>query len=165
MIKKTSEFPVGTKHVSPGVVRDPDGVTWNKDDDSDDWTADKGKGLSLRYEEQLARTVVSIFGGGLENDGDVVQVRKVAGRLTWIKANRSGEKWQELTPELARQLEVGAVLEGQKKLNAEKEEELKAIKIGWYQDPKGELYQFDGKTWLGAAPSKSQLEKLEYLGN
>ncbi len=165
MIKKTSEFPAGTKYVSPGVIRDPNGVVWNKEDDSDDWTADEGKSLSLRYEEQVDRTVRSLFGGGLESDNDLIQVRRLEGRLIWIKGNRGGEKWQELTPELARQIEAGAVVQGQKVIDAEKAEELKAIKIGWYQDTKGDLYQFDGKTWLGNAPSKGQIEKLEYLGN
>lgn len=154
MIKKTSEVPAFVEIES---------------NDSDDWTADNTKSLSLRYEEQLARTVVSIFGGGLENDGDVVQIRKVEGRLTWIKGNRSGEKWQELTPELARQIEVGAVLEAQKILNAEKEEKLKAIKVGWYQDFHGNLFQFDGTTWVGNEGAsllshRVSVEDLEFLG-
>jgi hypothetical protein len=39
-----------------------------------------------------------------------------------------------------------------------------AYGIGWYQDSKGDLYQFDGTTWLGNAPSQVEIKKLEYLG-
>lgn len=150
MIEKTSEVPAFVEVES---------------DDSDDWTRDKGKSLALRYEEQVDRTVRSLFGGGLESDNDLIQVRRLEGRLIWIKGNRGGEKWQELTPELARQIEAGAVVQSQKVINAEKAEELKAIKIGWYQDSKGDLYQFAGENWLGDVPKKSELGLLEYLGN
>ncbi len=89
----------------------------------------------------------------LLNEGDQIYIRKVEGRLQWIKANvhGGGQEWQELTPWITRRIE--------------ELEKLKAIKIGWYQDTKGDLYQFDGETWLGSVPSKSQIEKLEYLGN
>ncbi len=119
----------------------------------------------IELEEAVDRYVRKLFPGSLDNHGDAVQIRKVGDRLTWIRSNKPEEKWQELTPELARQIEVGAVLEGQKIIDAEIAEKLKAIKIGWYQDAKGQLYQFDGTTWLGKIPGKDQIEELEYLGN
>ncbi len=110
----------------------------------------------------------------LLNEGDQIYIRKVEGRLQWIKANvhGGGQEWQELTPWITRRIEVGAIEDAQDEIEAaarakriEELEKLKAIKIGWYQDTKGDLYQFAGETWLGSVPSKSQIEKLEYLGN
>jgi hypothetical protein len=161
---KTAEFPAGTTNLNEGQVLDPEGNIWRQIEGTDDWEPQKLRDQKIVNEKLLARTIVEVFSGGLEIDGDVVQIRKVDGRLTWLKANRSGESWRELTPELARQIEAAAVLEGQKSIDAEIAEKLKAIKIGWYQDAKGQLYQFDGTTWLGSVPSKGQMEKLEYLG-
>jgi hypothetical protein len=161
---KTADFPVGSKNLGPGLLKDINGYVWRKCEDSDNWYPESPTDVALMYEETLAKTVLSIFSGGLEESGDVVQVRRVGDRLTWIKANKSDQKWQELTPEIARRIEVEAVLEGQKLIDAEKKEKLKAMKIGWYQDSKGDLYQFDGETWLGRIPSKNEIETLEYLG-
>jgi hypothetical protein len=104
--------------------------------------------------------------GALVENGDQIYIRRIDGRLQWIKANvhGGGQEWEDLTSDLARRIEVRAVLEGQSRIDAEREEKLKALEIGWYQDIKGDLYQFDGKTWLGAIPSKDKMEKLEYLG-
>jgi hypothetical protein len=108
----------------------------------------------------------------LEN-GDQIYIRKIDGRLEWIKANvhGGGQEWQALTPWITRRIEAGAIEDAQAEIEAEARakrieelEKLKAIKVGWYQDTKGDLYQFDGTTWLGATPSKGQIEKLEYLG-
>jgi hypothetical protein len=109
----------------------------------------------------------------LLNEGDQIYIRKVNGNLQWIKANviGGGQEWQELTPWITRRIEAGAIEDAQAEIEAEARakrieelEKLKAIKIGWYQDTKGDLYQFDGETWLGSVPSKGQIEKLEYLG-
>jgi len=109
----------------------------------------------------------------LLNEGDQIYIRKVNGKLQWIKANviGGGQEWQDLTPWITRRIEAGAVEDAQDEIEAEarakrleEEKKLKETKIGWYQDVKGDLYQFDGTTWLGSVPSKGQMEKLEYLG-
>jgi hypothetical protein len=98
----------------------------------------------------------------LLNDGDQIYIRRIDGRLQWIKANvlGGGQHWQDLTSSLARKIELRAVLDGQSRIDAERAE----LKVGWYQDFKGDLYQFDGTTWLGNTPSRAVIEKLEYLG-
>jgi hypothetical protein len=125
--------------------------------------------IDRHFEIDLLRRVPD----ALLNDGDQIYIRKVDGRLQWIKANviGGGQEWEELTPRISRQIEVMAVEDAQDEIEAEarakrleEEKKLKEIKIGWYQDVKGDLYQFDGTTWLGKIPSKDQIEKLEYLG-
>lgn len=109
----------------------------------------------------------------LLNEGDQIYIRKVNGNLQWIKANviGGGQEWQELTPWITRRIEAGAIEDAQAEIEAEARakrieelEKRKATRIGWYQDAKGDLYQFDGTTWLGNIPSIGQMEKLEYLG-
>lgn len=111
----------------------------------------------------------------LLKDGEQVYIRRVDGRLQWIKGNvyGGGQKWEELTPSLA----MKRIAEGGRANELEDFESLemlrerliqKDIKIpetGWYQDLRGNLYQFDGKTWVGDTPTKNQIEALEYLGN
>jgi hypothetical protein len=110
----------------------------------------------------------------LEN-GDQIYIRKIDGRLQWIKANvhGGGQHWEDLTPWITKRtgssaledvLEAEAEAREARAKRVEELEKLKAIKVGWYQDTKGDLYQFDGTTWLGSVPSKGQIEKLEYLG-
>jgi hypothetical protein len=114
------------------------------------------------FEADLLRRVP----GALLENGDQIYIRKIDGRLQWIKANvlGGGQHWEDLTSGATRRMEIRAILEGQNRIDAEKEELLKAIKIGWYQDSKGDLYQFDGTTWLGSSPSRAAIDKLEYLG-
>jgi tRNA A37 N6-isopentenylltransferase MiaA len=125
--------------------------------------------IDRHFEIDLMRRVPD----ALLNDGDQIYIRKVDGRLQWIKANvhGGGQEWEELTPRISRQIEAMAVEDAQDEIEAEARakrveelEKLKAIKVGWYQDTKGDLYQFDGTTWLGTTPSIGQIEKLEYLG-
>jgi hypothetical protein len=101
--------------------------------------------------------------GALLENGDQIYIRRIDGRLQWLKANvhGGGQYWEDLISGASmRQIELRAVLEGQNLIDAEKAE----IKVGWYQDTKGDLYQFDGTTWLGSMPSRAVIEKLEYLG-
>lgn len=112
-----------------------------------------------------------LFPGALNKENDMIYIRRIGGRLMWIEANRmtgTEPKWKELTPNLAivQQVESmgGAEMpEEVKKLLAESEK-VETHKIGWYQDLNGNLYQFDGKEWLGNIPSRKQVETLEYLG-
>jgi hypothetical protein len=101
--------------------------------------------------------------GALLENGDQIYIRRIDGRLQWLKANvhGGGQHWEDLISGASmRQIELRALLEGQNRIDAEKAE----IKVGWYQDTKGDLYQFDGTTWLGNVPSRAVIEKLEYLG-
>lgn len=125
--------------------------------------------LDERVEENLMKRTAS----ALSVDGDVIYIRRIEGRLQWIEANIHGgsKEWKELTPNLAMdrlaKRNVGEVdEESLEKLRValEAAQNPEAYEIGWYQDVKGDLYQFDGKTWLGATPSKGTKEKLEYLG-
>lgn len=125
--------------------------------------------LDERVEENLMKRTAS----ALSVDGDVIYIRRIEGRLQWIEANIHGgsKEWKELTPHLAMdrlaKRNVGEVdeesLEKLKDLLAAAQNP-EAYEIGWYQDAKGDLYQFDGKTWLGSVPSKKAKETFEFLG-
>lgn len=125
--------------------------------------------LDERFEELVLRRAKD----ALLEDGDQIYIRKIEGRLQWIRANvhGGGQEWQELTPHLAMdrlaKRNVGEVdeesLEKLKDLLAAAQNP-EAYEIGWYQDAKGDLYQFDGKTWLGSVPSKKAKETFEFLG-
>jgi hypothetical protein len=121
------------------------------------------------FEKDLLRKVPD----ALLNDGEQIYIRRFNGRLQWLKANvhGGGQEWEELTPYLAKdRLTRGSV----GLVDAESLEKLRdmltatqnpeAYEIGWYQDLKGDLYQFDGKTWLGRTPGKNEIKTLEYLG-
>ncbi len=128
--------------------------------------------LDMRIEKFTEGSVLRSFPNALLNEGDQIYVRKTGGRLQWIKANvhGGGESWQELTPVTAKHLENGGSLP-ETELS---EDTIKALRkigaevnnyaAGWYQDPKGDLYQHDGSTWLGQVPTNEQRKNLEYLG-
>jgi len=143
----------------------------------DDGGWDSLKELDMRIERFAEEAVLKSFPDALLNDGDMVYVRRIGGRLQWLKANNMGtdKKWVELTPVTAKHLEVlgthpetlalptetESLAELRKKLAGEEEQ---THKIGWYQDAKGDLYQYNGSEWVGATPTKKQIAELEYLG-
>ena len=162
-------IPEGLTQVTDRIAKDEAGELYFVNRENERW--DSMKTLSLAAEKSTNMYVRTVFKGGLTHEGDIIQIRSIGGRLQWIKSNKTGEQWQELTPGLARQIEAGAIEEAQDEIEflaraerAEELEKLKSIKIGWYQDVKGDLYQFDGTTWLGKVPSKNQIETLEFLG-
>lgn len=128
--------------------------------------------LVLSVEKAADDYIRGTFVDGLVNHGDQVYIRVVNGRLQWLRGNKfgGGEKWNELTPNIAKLIEAGGSLS----VDAPGVEipipsvvsmlEPEKYEIGWYQDGQGDLYQFDGKTWLGRVPSKKQIETLEFLG-
>lgn len=160
-------IPEGLTYVTDTMAKDEAGELYYLNAENERW--DKIADLSLAAEKSMNTYVRTVFKGALTHHGDAIQIRAVGGRLMWIRSNKPGEKWQELTPRLAKQLESMAIEDAQSEIEAEtrakRAEELKAIKIGWYQDSKGDLYQFDGENWLGDVPKKSELGLLEYLGN
>lgn len=135
---------------------------------SKDYIHEANARIDERFEEELLRRA-----DGLEGNGDVVYIRKVGNRLQWMKANVHGviQEWKELTPYLAKDR---LTRDGVGDVDEESLEKLRdaliaaqnpeAYEIGWYQDIKGDLYQFDGKTWLGKVPSKIEKNSLEFLG-
>jgi hypothetical protein len=162
-------IPEGLTYITDTMAKDEAGELYYLNEANERW--DKISDLSLAAEKSTNIYVRTVFKGGLTHEGDAIQIRSIGGRLMWIKSNKTGEEWQELTPRLAKQLESAAIEDAQDEIDAsvrakrlEEEKKLKETKIGWYQDTKGDLYQFDGTTWLGSVPSKGQMEKLEYLG-
>ncbi len=159
--------PEGLTYVTDKFAKDEAGELYYRTEDG--WGSMKE--LSLTAERSTQSYVKTVFKGGLTHEGDIIQIRSIGGRLQWIKSNKTGEEWQELTPGLAKQLAAGTIESDQVEIEAaarakraEELEKRKATRIGWYQDAKGDLYQFDGTTWLGNIPSIGQIEKLEYLG-
>ncbi len=121
---------------------------------------------TLKKERELDKQLRDLFAGGLVNENDKVQIRVLDGRLVWIRSDLMEQKWQEITPELAKEVsktatEMKLPVEEAKKIEVQEPE---AYEIGWYQDSKGDLYQFDGETWLGNVPDKKQIKTLEFLG-
>ncbi len=128
--------------------------------------------IQLGKERSIDMTLTKeFFPGCLNKENDMIYIRRVGGRLMWIEANRmtgTEPKWKELTPNLAIVKQVESMGEAEmpeeiEKLLAESEK-VETHKIGWYQDLNGNLYQFDGKEWMGNIPSRKQVETLEYLG-
>ncbi len=120
----------------------------------------------LKAERELDKQLRGLFTGGLVNENDKVQIRVVDGRLMWLRSDLMEQKWQEITPGLAKEISKTAVemklpVEEAKKIEVQEPE---AYEIGWYQDSKGDLYQFDGETWVGTMPDKKEMKTLEYLG-
>lgn len=146
-------------------------VFFKKDDGSWDSLAE----LDMRIERFTEENVMKAFPDSLLNDGDMVYVRRIGGRLQWLKANDMGndKKWTELTPVTAKHLEVvgdhpetlampteaESIEELRKKLLADP-----SYEIGWYQDAGGNLYQYNGSEWVGTTPNKKLIEDLEFLG-
>lgn len=125
--------------------------------------------LIVSVEVSQADYIKRTFVDGLVDDGDQVYIRLVNGRLQWRRANKTlaDEQWKELTPNLAALIESGGTLpvrHGDEEDSILAVQEPEAYEIGWYQDVKGDLYQFDGKTWVGVIPSKNEIESLEFLG-
>jgi len=122
--------------------------------------------IDERFESQLLNRV----GDALDDEGSQIYIRKTEGRLQWIKANVRGgdQEWQELTKHLAKERGIELAEARQESLELLKQkimnEEPELYEIGWYQDLKGDLYQFDGKTWVGVVPNKKEKETLEFLG-
>ncbi len=165
------------KLVTDSFVIDEQGMSWFKRETEEGveyW--ESMEEISIKAELAMDRYIRSVFPGGLVDENDIIQLRVVAGRLTWIKANKSEEKWQELTPTVAKKIEAGKVLvsddesddydtpEPIKNLLSEKPVQKELRNSGWYQNLRGDLYHFDGTNWLGNVPSKNQIEDLEYLG-
>lgn len=124
------------------------------------------KMMVLDAEQKLDGSIRGLFAGALENENNKVQIRVVDGRLMWIRSDLMEQKWQELTPNLAEHIassgrEMKLPIEEAKKIEVQEPE---SYEIGWYQDVKGDLYQFDGKTWVGSVPSKKEINDLEFLG-
>lgn len=147
------------------MASDPNGEVYFKHDDG---TWESMSDITIKSEQATDRLLRSSFPNGLKDDGDMVYIRVIGGRLQWLKANdmMGDKKWIEYTPTLARKLEAGAVLPAMTHSAAEAVaiQEPESYEIGWYQDIKGDLYQFDGKTWVGRTPSKKEIDALEFLG-
>ena len=149
-------------------------VFYKKDDGSWNSLAE----IDMRIERFTEENVMKAFPDSLLNEGDMVYVRRIGGRLQWLKANDIGgdKKWAELTPVTAKHLEVVGDHPETKALPTEAEsiEELRkkllgeqqgpSYQIGWYQDAGGNLYQYNGSEWVGTVPTKKQIADLEYLG-
>jgi hypothetical protein len=160
--------PEGLSMINESLGSDEIGELWFKDSD-DNWeTLDD---ITARSEKSVDEYIRSLFSDGLVNENDAIQIRVLNGRLRWIKSDKMDEKWQELTPTIARRIEARTIEEEHdaiealaKAVRVEEQKRLNTMEIGWYQDTKGDLYQFDGKTWLGKVPSKNQIDTLEFLG-
>lgn len=162
----TSEGSIGYDDLGNIFIKKEDG-TW-----------DSLKELDMRIERFAENDILKAFPDALLNNGDQVYVRKIGGRLQWIKGNvyGGGESWREVTPVTAKHLEaVGDYPELKYADEAETKEELRkralvelaereAIAIGWYQNVGGDLYQYNGSEWIGTVPTKKQIAELEYLG-
>jgi len=127
----------------------------------------------VRIDQRAERSLLDRTSDALANDGDVIYIRKIDGRLQWIRGNvhGGGQHWEDLTPHLAKdRLRKGSVglvddvsLEKLRDMLATAQNP-ESYGIGWYQDSKVDLYQFDGTTWIGNTPSQVEIKKLEYLG-
>jgi hypothetical protein len=164
----------GFTEISKSLRVDDRGTVFYKNEDG---TWNNLEEIDMRIERFTEENVMKAFPDSLLNDGDTIYVRRIGGRLQWLKANTRGsdKKWVELTPTTAKHLEVvgehpetlalpteaESLEELRKKLLAENVE---SHKIGWYQDTGGNLYQFNGSEWVGTVPNKKLIADLEYLG-
>jgi len=156
-------------HIVPGgderVLYDDAGNTYYKDDK---------KGIipwAELVEGNTENSIRSLLGLNLEDVGKIVYVRvtetgyqrilgaEAAGRPT------HGQSWEDLAPGLSRNR--AADLAGRESLAPTEKlevQEPEAIEIGWYQDPDGNLYQYDGDKWVDGYVSDALKKELEYLG-
>ncbi len=161
--------PEGLTDITDRMAVDTIGEMYFKKD-SGEWESIAD--ITLRSDLATDSLLRSYFPDALVNHNDMVQLRVVNGRLQWMKANihGGGAGWKELTPDLAKRIDAGETVPGLSIgpitpiVTKEPEPEPDLMEAGWYQDLKGDLYQFDGKTWLGNVPSKKQIETLEFLG-
>lgn len=156
--------PENLKMITEKTGSDERGNLYFKNSD-DEW--ESFADIQLKSEKSTDSYVRSLFTDSLVNENDAIQIRVLNGRLRWIRSDKADESWNELTPNLAKQIEAGLYVAGDDATPSPEViaiQEPEAYEIGWYQDIKGDLYQFDGKTWVGKAPSKKEIEALEYLG-
>ena len=89
----------------------------------------------------------------MTEENERVTIRLREGRLFWIKdVQNGGQTWELVSPDVEVPQESIAV------------QNPESYEIGWYQDINGDLYSFDGTTWIGTPPSKEKKKTLEYLG-
>lgn len=112
------------------------------------------RGLEAAFDRELREKFE------LKEENDMINIRLFKGKLMWMKANvySGGKGWQEISPNIG----THGTLEELRDSLLTREPE--AYEIGWYQDSNGDLYQFDGKTWIGSTPSKKKINDLEFLG-
>lgn len=157
-------IPSELEGVTESTAFDKSGSVWFKNSDG---TWENFEDLKVRSELSTDSYVRSLFPGALENPNDAIQIRVVNGRLRWIKSDKPEEEWQELTPTLAKRIEEGIPFDRSfgpitsTPIDTPKEPE---HKVGWYQDEKGNLYQYLGSEWVGQIPNKNDIDKLEFLG-
>lgn len=140
------------------------------DDDISELDEDYGPVPSINTVKAWANRIAT-------DDNDMIQLRKKNGIIYVMKvAHHKSNKWEKLDPtDVAVITDVhGAKLEDVDLATLRAElgsvgekieiQEPESYEIGWYQDSKGDLYQFDGETWLGNVPSKKETNHLEFLG-
>jgi hypothetical protein len=110
-------IPEGLTYITDTMAKDEAGELYYLNAENERW--DKIADLSLAAEKSTNIYVRTVFKGGLTHEGDSIQIRSIGGRLQWIKSDKSGEEWRELTPGLARQLESVAVEDAQDEIEAE----------------------------------------------
>jgi hypothetical protein len=144
------------------------------DDAGNTYYKDPKKGIipwAELVEGNLEHSVGSFLDLDLEDVGKIVYVRVTeTGYQRIIGSERSGkavsgQSWEDLAPELSKKraagLAAGASLAPTEILAVQEPE---AIEIGWYQDPDGNLYQYNGDKWVDGYVSVELKKQLEYLG-
>jgi hypothetical protein len=144
------------------------------DDSGNTYYKDPKKGIipwAELVEDNLEHSVRSFLDLDLEDVGKIVYVRVTeTGYQRIIGSERSGkavsgQSWEDLAPELSKKrasgLAAGVSLAPTEILAVQEPE---AIEIGWYQDPDGNLYQYNGDKWVDGDVSSNFIKKLEYLG-
>lgn len=148
---------------------------------------------SVLREKQIAEYLMELL--DVNKEGDVSYVRMIGGRLTTIRGNdRSGAGWKDMFPGLGEQLveytedPLVKVAREKKALEAERKrleqeaianaameravaeeralrEALAGLKVGWYQDTSGNLYNYTGDgLWAEPLTNNKIIASLEFLG-